>query len=61
VSQCATNTNGYTQLAVDVHAALQAHLGQSVVLLIRGVAAGAAGDAGFSSIWAVDNVSLNVS
>jgi kumamolisin len=61
VSQCATNINGYTQLAVDVHAALQAHLGQSVVLLIRGVAAGAAGDAGFSSIWAVDNVSLNVS
>ncbi|HEV2237913.1 MAG TPA: S53 family peptidase, partial [Ktedonobacterales bacterium] len=61
VSQCATNTNGYTLLAVDVSATLQAHLNQSVLLTIRGVAAGATGDAGFSSIWAVDNVALVVS
>jgi kumamolisin len=61
LAQCATNTNGYVLVSINVLAALQAHLNQYLVLMIRGVASGLAGDAGFSSVWAVDNVALTVS
>jgi kumamolisin len=60
-SSCATNSFGYTVQAVNVTAALQAHLNQPIVVMFRGTTAGLAGDQPFSSGWEVDDVSLIVS
>jgi kumamolisin len=60
-ASCAANTFGYTVSAVDVTAALQAHLNQQVVVMFRGTTAGLAGDQPFSSGWEVDDISLLVS
>ncbi|HEV2238435.1 MAG TPA: S53 family peptidase, partial [Ktedonobacterales bacterium] len=60
-SACATNTFGYTVQAVDVTAALQAHLNQQIVVMIRATTSGVAGDEPLPTGWEVDDVSLIVS
>jgi kumamolisin len=59
-SSCATNSYGYTVQAVDVTAALQAHLNQQIVVMFRATTAGLAGDQPLSSGWEVDDISLLV-
>ncbi len=67
MASCASNTNGYTLQLFNMTAALQAHVNQHVLLMLRGTTANEAGSfyAGrnheFFSGWSVDDVSLTVS